>query len=955
MRLSKVIFLILTFFGALECVVGQESSDSFTVIPCKTDQDVVNVVDTVLLRGLKEKGLVSNIRFLRGDPSMVGRFYGGSKISFDRGIVFSTGLASTVVGPNKKGSTSKNMGLQGDDDLQKLAGGSLKSKDAVVVEFDFTPISDHVEFEYFFGSEEYNNFVGSSYNDVFGFFISGEGISGTYNNKSKNIALIPGTTDYVGINSVNCGKESNYKTPPPGKGPNCSSLIWNNNFSGVAGAENYPEYNAYTVPLKAESEVVSCKVYRMKLAISDIQDNSYDSGVFFKAGSFKLGGVTVQKTASNKTLGNVLIKGCNTVKIEFNTNSVRKKDVSFPVIYGGDVRLGVDVPHLPTEVKIPKGEKTVSIDLTSINANIREEKKKLIVVYPQNICVMSDLKYDTVYFKPLNKVLGNELPDKNIYSCMQEVSFKANPHKGIAPYTVTWDKMGEMQNGDEIKFNASKPGLIKLNITDACGSTFEDEVKVELEPVKMDVGPDLEICQGQSIQLEAKTNASSVVWSDGSTDKKIFVKVDKAKSVWCEGINACGMSGKDIIVLNAILPIADAGKDTLICPNQKVKLFANKGTSWKWNTGEDTQTIEVSPKKEQKYIVEVTDKCGNVASDEVIVSVKNDEIAFAGNDTIVCRGSVLLFKAVGGKKVEWLMDKSILTKDRNFNLKADQDFDLILKAYDYCTTLDTVKVKIQKFPKFNFDYAPAKGCKPVTFKLKNKTNDLDTLNWVWTYGDDEIGKKKDFSYSFDSSGKYSLFAKVKSKKGCVDSLRIVDVVEVYKDPETVILPRKEAYVTGDRLYKFYAEENNPDWTYTWETMEGKQFVGASVDLNFKEEKEWILKLFTEDNHGCKSETKVKFLAFDNNTLIKVPNAFSPNGDGLNDYFQILHRSVTDFKCLIYNRWGEKVYETKDPDFKWNGGLNDNQNEFATSFAVYIEYKDLEGAIRSYKGLIHAVK
>ena len=77
--------------------------------------------------------------------------------------------------------------------------------DVAILEFDFTPTTDHVSFEYAFASEEYCDYVNSEYNDVFGFFISGPGING-----SKNIALIPGSSDNVAINSVNFTKNDQY-------------------------------------------------------------------------------------------------------------------------------------------------------------------------------------------------------------------------------------------------------------------------------------------------------------------------------------------------------------------------------------------------------------------------------------------------------------------------------------------------------------------------------------------------------------------------------------------------------------------------------------------------------------------------------------------------------------------------------------------------------------------------
>ena len=91
------------------------------------------------------------------------------------------------------GASSQSGSAQsGDVDLAMLITQPIEN--TAVLEFDFVPSSTSVGFEYVFASEEYPEFSCSSYNDVFGFFISGPGITGPYSNNSQNIAIIPGTT-----------------------------------------------------------------------------------------------------------------------------------------------------------------------------------------------------------------------------------------------------------------------------------------------------------------------------------------------------------------------------------------------------------------------------------------------------------------------------------------------------------------------------------------------------------------------------------------------------------------------------------------------------------------------------------------------------------------------------------------------------------------------------------------
>lgn len=190
-------------------------------------------------------------------------------LGIDSGFVLTTGRATYAEGPNNSGSTGYNNGTTGDPDLDVLPGVGT-TYDRCILEIDFIPECDTVRFDYAFGSDEYNEFVGSI-NDVFALWISGPGITG-----AVNIALIPGTTLPVAIDNVNLGSYSAY---------------YNNNPSTGAALTDpyYIEYDGFTDVFEAISEVIPGETYHLKFSIADEADHIYDSGVFFKAGSLEAG------------------------------------------------------------------------------------------------------------------------------------------------------------------------------------------------------------------------------------------------------------------------------------------------------------------------------------------------------------------------------------------------------------------------------------------------------------------------------------------------------------------------------------------------------------------------------------------------------------------------------------------------------------------------------------------
>nr|WP_168652943.1 MULTISPECIES: choice-of-anchor L domain-containing protein [unclassified Dolichospermum] len=222
-----------------------------------------NLVSSLIGSGVE----VTNAEYT-GDSRAAGIFNDPSLgIGIDSGIILSTGDVANIYGPNNSDSTGTAFATDGDTDLNGLVSPSA-TRDAAVLEFDFTPTESFISFQYVFASEEYNEYVNSSFNDVFGFFITD-----SQGNK-QNIAVIPGTNTPIAINNVNLGSNSGY---------------YRNNDPSDYGFGNTPfniGFDGLTTPLTAVASVTPGQTYHFKLAIADNSDSVYDSAVFIKNGGF---------------------------------------------------------------------------------------------------------------------------------------------------------------------------------------------------------------------------------------------------------------------------------------------------------------------------------------------------------------------------------------------------------------------------------------------------------------------------------------------------------------------------------------------------------------------------------------------------------------------------------------------------------------------------------------------
>ncbi|MBV6486069.1 MAG: hypothetical protein KFKLKKLM_02703 [Flavobacteriales bacterium] len=250
---------------------------------------------------------VSNITY-NGVPAgivdaKVGQFTDPtSSVGLANGMILATGDAIIAQGPNSSGGAgnSSGIGTSGQDpDLSAITTNPLN--DQCIVEFDFVPLGDTLTFNYVFASEEYNEYVCSDYNDVFGFFLTGNNpLGGTYN--AYNLARVPTpgvpgsfTNTPVAINTITPGVAGSN-----GDAANCSAIdpSWTAySIYHVTNSSNNYQYDGRTVSLPVFALVNCGETYHIKMAIADVQDGAFDSGVFLEAGSFASNGSLDATTA----------------------------------------------------------------------------------------------------------------------------------------------------------------------------------------------------------------------------------------------------------------------------------------------------------------------------------------------------------------------------------------------------------------------------------------------------------------------------------------------------------------------------------------------------------------------------------------------------------------------------------------------------------------------------------
>jgi hypothetical protein len=574
---------------------------------------------------------------------------GNSQFPFQSGIIMASGSISNAQGPNNSGTLGNTISSGSDADLDMLTTSSVQ--DATIVQFDFIPASDTVTFRYIFGSEEFPEFANTSFNDVFGFFLSGPGINGPYSNNSINIALLPNNQP-VTINNVH---NFNYYIANPS--------------AGVASSyNNAVQYDGNTIILTATAIVTACETYHIKLAVGDAGDSAYDSGVFLEAGSF-ISGESISVINSSQVGGEAdLWEGCqNYYVISREEGSLAENEVVIDVMVddGSTATEGTDFNNFPTQVVIPEGQMTDTIFYSAYNDGSDEGHETIIIAF-YTACPcgnMSTAVYDTIWIYDAEFIKGG-IQDLETFYCGTD-----------APATL--DLVGECNIDPNVDYFWStgeststitivpQPGATTyyVTMTDICGNEVYDSVTIRVSDMNLSdvtiVPPSCyNECDGY-IQLFMEGQYSPYQYRYVNSLYQFFADSIHNTPMSTFG-NLCPATYKVTVTddvgcyqrfeytlpnpppIELAVGILNSDADYCVDPgsieltaetNQPVPLF-------QWNTSQETASITVTPPIGiNDYWVKIFDACGNFIEDHVTIKYSNmDVVITTTDDTGPCNG-----------------------------------------------------------------------------------------------------------------------------------------------------------------------------------------------------------------------------------------------------------------------------------------------------------------------------
>jgi len=549
------------------------------------------------------------------------------------------------------------------------------------------------------------------------------------------------------------------------------------------------------------------------------------------------------------------------------------------------------------------------------------------------------------------------------------------------------------QTAERPLMNPSHAGLYALSITrNGCTSDPSTGLVAVIDASFMPpVVSNAPICAGDSLRFSTSVSGfnTTYFWSGpngftSSVQNPIILNpvadLQSGDYSLYLDISGCITGTTTIPVLVKPIPLSDAGLDIQICNEETGQIGSAPiiGHTYNWfpAIGLNNATIanptvmwgNFSGNVLDKPYILTTTLNGCSSNDTVLVQVNPKPLAtFTAPNPQCFEGNSFDFMAEGifSTEARFIWDFGIwATPDSSaeqnpsgvvFNSTGVQVVRLSINDRGCLSNVYQAPVNIYKMPVSNFIPDIHVGCEPAYVTFTNLSQDDDSeLSYQWDFGNGQNSTLSEPSLIYRTEGKYTVTLTSTNKRGCKDVYEVPSAVIINPSPKAAFsLDPPMTVITEPNIEFIDLSTNATDCFYTIGDVDSVfQFNHI---YTFRDTGTYLITQHLRNNFGC-TDSASNFAIVDFGYKIYVPNAFTPNDDGLNDRFTIYGEDLRDFNMRIYNRWGQLLYTSYDLENGWDGTTRLESNTVPGGEYIYrINVKDKYGRDFTYNGTVNLVR
>ncbi|TAL62067.1 MAG: T9SS type B sorting domain-containing protein [Bacteroidetes bacterium] len=452
---------------------------------------------------------------------------------------------------------------------------------------------------------------------------------------------------------------------------------------------------------------------------------------------------------------------------------------------------------------------------------------------------------------------------------------------------------------------------------------------VTVVPLAVTAGPNSTICVGQTVTLSA-SGGNSYSWNNGSTASAINVS-PSATTNYSVAVSNGSCSGTAVVTVVVSPPPVASVQGTTICSGQTTTLTASGGGNYSWTNGSTTNPLIISPTTNTTYSVIVSiGNCADTASAIVTVN-PSPSVSVSGNTTL-CVGDIATLTASGGNNYTW--SNGATTSSITATATATATYS-VTSSNGSCTSATSITVVVSPPP-----IAWANGTTICAGQSAILTASGGG-NYSWNNG----GTTNPLIVSPTANTTYSVIVSIGS---CSDTATATVTV----NPSPAASAWSNITITQGQSTTLAASGGG---TYLWSNGSTQNSITVSPLVT-------TIYCVTVTQNNCSDTACVTvtvepiFCGYASDQLF-VPDAFSPNNDTKNDELGVYYPNpdcIKEFILIIYDRWGERVFEASSIISTWDGIYNGKLMNTAV-FVYFLEATLTSGEKISKKGNISLIR
>lgn len=534
-----------------------------------------------------------------------------------------------------------------------------------------------------------------------------------------------------------------------------------------------------------------------------------------------------------------------------------------------------------------------------------------VVVVDSSGCLGVDTVVVTVFPNPVVNIIDS-------FDCFSEtVTLYAWGSGGINSYF--WSDSSSNQT-----LIVSTSGIYSVTVTDANGCTASNAIIVSLSfaASSIDLGGDVNLCDGTSVTFDAGSGFVTYVWHDGSTGQTYTT--DTSEYITIQVIDSSGCWEIDTVIVTVFANPVVTLQDTSACV-ATIVLDADSGyASYLWSDSSTNQSLAVTTSG--TYSVTVFDANGCTGTNAATVNLTSTFTITAEPDTAICSGDTVQLNVTGGNSYTWNPAATLINPNSSNPLASPTSTTVyVVVAFDSsgCSNSDSVIINV--LPLLTAQATPDTSlCAGSSTQLSASGGTM--YSWFPSTGlscaacpNPVANPQQTISYSVEVS-----------QPGYCNNDTAYVTVNILPSPDAGL----DSVITISAGGQVTLAPNGGMSGYEWSATNGWT-CSDCPSPTISPTETTIYTLVVTDSAGCASAKQIVVRVLnDCEGKFYIPTAFSPNDDGHNDIFRIIHPgdlNLIDFK--VFNRWGEVVFETEDPSKGWDGIYKGVPQDLAV-FAYY---------------------